>query len=256
MEFDERQYENNYLHSVIFRLDYSPILLLDEQLKPDFQEAIRQEFPKLDVEMQNVVELKVDFKNKKKSVEIIKTYKVWHFLNKEKSYKINICNNFFSIECFKYKHFEGFAEIAKHVFSTFYLYYKPLDCKRLGLRYINKIIIREGHSLEWSDYIAVPLVYSIENFIGGRSELSRAMSQFTLNRGDYNLIVNFGISNDEYPSRISRKEFILDYDCYTQDVEENSVEEKINKFHAEIQQLFEYSITEKLRNIMEIKHAK
>ncbi|MBF0556382.1 MAG: TIGR04255 family protein [Nitrospirae bacterium] len=254
MEIDKIQYVSNYLQRVLFKLDFSPILLLVEGLNPAFQETLRRgKFPKF--EEQNRVALQLDVQKEVKMDEMKKIYKVWNFENKEKSYKIIVCSNYFALECFKYHHFEEFFDILKSVFSSFYSFYKPLDCKRLGLRYINKIEISEGHPLEWSEFITAPFTYSIEHFIGDNLELSRAMSQFTLNRDNYNIIVNFGINNDEYPSRISRKEFILDYDCYTQDVEENSIEENIDKFHIEIQKLFENSVTDKLRNIMEVKNV-
>ena len=62
----------------------------------------------------------------------------------------------------------------------------------------------------------------------------------------------YGIPNSIFPSKISRKEFLLDFDCYTENIEEDSVLQHLKIFHNKIQQFFEYCIKEKLRNLMEI----
>jgi uncharacterized protein (TIGR04255 family) len=41
-------YEKNFLKQVILRLDFSPILILQKELNPDFQEKIRSKFPVLE----------------------------------------------------------------------------------------------------------------------------------------------------------------------------------------------------------------
>ena len=57
--------------------------------------------------------------------------------------------------------------------------------------------------------------------------------------------------NSEYPNVISKKEFLLDYDCVT--IGELSVNQIINttkKFHEIIYDLFEASIDEELKELM------
>jgi uncharacterized protein (TIGR04255 family) len=61
------------------------------------------------------------------------------------------------------------------------------------------------------------------------------------------------MSNDEFPNPITRKEFILDYDCFSHDVEYTEVINKLSDFHNNIQEMFENSIEDKLRKQMEAK---
>jgi uncharacterized protein (TIGR04255 family) len=243
------RYRNNFIKNAIFRLDFSPILSLTQDLNPAFQEALREEFPKLE-ELQGL-EYKAKFQKGEK-IDEQKEFKIWSFFNKEKTYKITISFQFIVIECFKYSHFDNFRQISDKAYSTFLSLYKPLDNKRLGLRYINKIELPEGHPLEWKQFVKDFLVYSIENYDGDKSQLSRAMSQFVLNKGEHILTFSYGISNDEFPTPISRKEFILDYDCSTKDVDESQVIEKLNLFNTDIVALFEKCITDELRAKMEV----
>ena len=62
---------------------------------------------------------------------------------------------------------------------------------------------------------------------------------------------NYGLYNSEFPNKISRKDFVLDYDCYTANIEKKDSYEYLNKFHEKINEEFEKSIEEGLRKEME-----
>ena len=249
-ELEEIKYKTNFLKAVIFRLDFSPILVVAHELNPSFQEALRADFPKLEEQTAKTFEIKIERGEKTDSSS--DEFKVWSFFDKDKTIKITIAYTYFAVEFFKYVHFEHFREITEKVFSIFLTSYKPVDWKRLGLRYTNQIAFNEGHPLEWSPFINSSLTYGIENFIdNNKSDLSRAMSQFIMNRDDHQLMFSFGVYNgDEFPSRISRKEFILDYDCSTTHFEEHEILSKLDSFHTDILRLFNNSITDDMRTIM------
>jgi len=57
--------------------------------------------------------------------------------------------------------------------------------------------------------------------------------------------------NPDFPAPIKKKIFILDYDAYYDGfVERTEVETRLTLFHDKIQDLFEWSIQPKLREIM------
>ena len=81
--------------------------------------------------------------------------------------------------------------------------------------------------------------------------LSRAFHNLSWNHGVYNLTLNFGIHNQDHPAIIRRNEFTIDLDAfYSGSLEFKEVEEKIELFHTKIQELFEYSIKNPLREKM------
>lgn len=238
------RYKTNFLKNVIFRIDFSPIVRLKKELSPDFQDVLRPNFPLF--EEQTAVEYFTTIKEDRKIDETRTSY-VWNFFTHEKTQKVTVSYQHLAVEFFKYHHFNEFNQIVEQVYTSFSHFYKPLDVKRLGLRYINNIVIDEGHPLEWAEFINPHLIHPLDNFIADKTHLSRFMSQTVLNRGDHTIIFSYGIYNSEFPARISRKEYILDYDCFTSDFDDNDVMSKLIEYNVEILELFEESITEALR---------
>lgn len=76
------------------------------------------------------------------------------------------------------------------------------------------------------------------------------MSQYVVNKGDCSVLFNFGIFNREFPAKISRREYILDYDCFSSDVDRNKIIEQLRRYNLFILELFEHSIKEQLRSEM------
>jgi len=241
-------YKKNFISAVIFRVDFSPILHLQEKISPDYQESIRDRFPKF--EQRDVVEHTVHMADIEKKEEKV-FYKEWSFYNMDKSIKVTAHYNWLAVEFFRYSTFPNFRETVAWVYEKFESFYKPLVCTRIGLRYINSITLPEGHPLEWSNFLAEPIACGIEKF-PEREDLARAMSQFLLKRDDHAVLVNFGMPNREFPAKISRKEFILDLDCSTSDCENREPLSSLNAFQIELEKIFELSITDQLRNIMEV----
>jgi len=54
--------------------------------------------------------------------------------------------------------------------------------------------------------------------------------------------------NPEYPAPIRRRIFVLDFDAFSQGLlEQNEIESRLGRFHSLIQQVFERSILDGLR---------
>lgn len=238
------RYQTNFLKNVIFRIDFSPIIRLQKELSPDFQDVLRTDFPA--VEDQKAIEYFTTITAESR-VDETRTSHIWSLFNHEKTQKVTISYQHLAVEIFKYTHFNEFSEIVEKVYAAFCNIYKPLDLKRLGLRYVNNIVIAEGHPLEWSELINPHLTHTIDNFIADKTQLSRTMSQSVLRRADHTIIFSYGIYNSEFPAKISRKEYILDYDCSTTDFDSNDVMNKLPEYNLEILELFEASITDALR---------
>jgi uncharacterized protein (TIGR04255 family) len=125
----------------------------------------------------------------------------------------------------------------------------------MGLRYVNEIIISEGHPFDWKDYIDPLLTSTVDSFFEDKTELSRWMNQAILNKSDHQLIFNYGTFNSLFPAKISQREFILDIDCSSQDVKETEIQSSVEAFHKDIQKLFEKSIQQNLKKLMGVKNG-
>ena len=95
-------------------------------------------------------------------------------------------------------------------------------------------------------------LYSTLNaFPSLRDSITRSMHQLHLRIDDYKIIFQFGAFNSEFPNTITQKEFILDYDCISEEEHEpNNVLVKFKQFNTQISGLFEQSINANLREIM------
>ena len=82
-------------------------------------------------------------------------------------------------------------------------------------------------------------------------ELSRVFEIVEFNYGDSQLRCQFGMPNPDYPAPIRRKLFVLDLDAYrTGLMDPDEVPDLLDDFHARIKEIFEQSITDGLRRLM------
>lgn len=246
------KYRSNFLSNVILKVEFSPILGLDKNNPPArFQSDIKVEFPILKTISGKQVEFKVD-KDEPATIsenEIVK----WHFFDKEKTKIIEIAPNWVTIEYFKYKDFGDFAECFKRVLGMFFDIYDVVRIlNRIGLRYINRIKIGQGNPFEWENLINTDIALVDRAFIDKKQDIKKSMHLLELKGDGYDLKCQFGMFNSEYPNTIAKKEFILDYDCYSnEELDKGEISSKAFAFHKVINSWFEKSIGDKLREIME-----
>lgn len=174
----------------------------------------------------------------------------WHFFGKEREKELVISPDTMFINYLKYDSFEILVEDFQGAFSKLFELQNDLQVRRVGLRYMNNIEIKDEDPFAWEPYLNQNLL-GVLNFYGEKQLISRAFHNLEFNFGDSNLRFQFGMHNPDYPSPIRKKQFILDYDAYYVGViDYGEVEGILRTFHRKIQDLFEMSITENLRVIM------
>lgn len=98
-----------------------------------------------------------------------------------------------------------------------------------------------------------PALSGIGKFLLDEPNLSRQAGQIIFNFDDFKVVMVYGLINPDFPSKLVKNEFVLDYDCISSSVECNKIYETLDQMHDEIIRLFEKSITDKLRKKMELK---
>ncbi len=249
--YDNIEYKENFLKAVIFRIGFNNILKISQTLPVAFQDKIRANFPITEEHSGTKIFTAIQGNKKQEQTEF---YKEWWFFNKDKTMKVTINPESYVFESFSYKNFEVINKNIKETYEIFSQEYSPIVFNRIGLRYVNELSVKDGNPLNWTEYIDENLTKTTDSFIKEKDKISRAMSQMHLNYDDKMLIFTYGLHNTEFPSKISRKEFALDLDCYTTEFPEeqniNIVEDYLCTFHNLIQKYFEMSIKDKLRNLM------
>ncbi len=247
MSLESICYKKNFIKAVIFRVDFSPLLILKETEPKEFQEEIRKYCPNL--EIQDAFKHTVNIKQKDASTQM-ESFKQYIFSDKEKSKSIILSYTYLIIEFRKYDKFDEFKLLVEEVYKNFKDKYSPLNITRIGLRYVNEINIDKGNPYEWGEYINDSLISTYKPFYENEY-YNRLLSQIYYSFDDYRLTFTYGTPNSIFPNKISRKEFLLDFDCYIEHVEEENVIQQLKSFHERIQDLFEKCIKQELRNLME-----
>lgn len=242
-------YSKNFLTQVIARIDYQPILILDKENPSNFQEQVREEYPRFE-KLRNValnITPKAD-----SSISFEKLPVVWKLSDKEKANIIDLSSKYFALQTSKYIRFSDFYHRLTNAWNHFVENYKPQIITRIGLRYINEIrLTGNGNPFDWENLINTNLYSSLNAFTDIKESISRSMNQLHFAQEDCKITFTFGIFNSEFPNTITQKEFILDYDCISEDeYDSQDVLGVIKQFNDKVWDLFERSIGDGLRDIM------
>jgi uncharacterized protein (TIGR04255 family) len=146
----------------------------------------------------------------------------------------------------EYTTFDEFHDVLKTGINAFEQVYGTNTVKQAELRYIFRVEL-SGDPLKWKDLIKRELISLLE-FPTKGSKISRAMNLIELAREGCNVRFQSGLWNRDYPQPVTKREFILDYACYsTNECEIKQVPELADKFHTEIKSLFNHSVLTALK---------
>jgi uncharacterized protein (TIGR04255 family) len=246
---ENKRYKRNFLSNVVFKLDFPTLSDYGPEKTGEFQKLVKRDFQIL--EEQKVIKVEHKFKETKeieaKTTEIPK----WVFFNKTKTRIISFEFDNIIVEFKEYTHFEDFLKIINLVTKSLFELFPSIVSTRLGVRYINRINLEEKDPFEWNNLLNKSLSDSM-NFISNKEDLSRHITLIELTKEDYRLRFQYGIANSLYPSSIIRKEFVLDYDCFTFESLEKQEEilDTVKEFNEVISNMFEKSIEDGLRKVM------
>ena len=236
------------LKKVIFRLDFLGEIKLSQQTVDHFKRDLSENFPKYGEQDKVFMEVLV---NDAQKTTKEKRFKSFSFKNDETNNSITLEPYAIILEVKEYITYEDFKEVVQKINRILEGENSSAKISRIGLRYINQIIINEGNPLEWTGLIKDSLISSL-NFVQEKNQLSRLMGIIELNRSDYLIRFQYGWFNSEYPNPIAKKEFLLDYDCYSEnETDISAIIGQIDMFHSAIKDLFNKSILDGLNDIMD-----
>jgi len=242
------KYKKNFLTKVVFRLDFSENVAIGtlsnffDEVKDTF--AIKEEKEGVT----GFVQLNFNSGEIKNETEKMVS---WQFANTDRTKRMEINSRYLFLEYDKY---DGKAELfndIKNVVQKFISKHKIKTFNRIGLRFVNEIKLQEDQQLNWTKYLNDDLIANL-SFVGKQGKkIARAMGLFVFKeeKGDMNF--NFGVWNGEYPNEVNRKEFILDYDCFSKlGITDEEVLDRAEAFHLYIENLFEASIKDGFRDLL------
>ena len=181
---------------------------------------------------------------------------LWEYKNEETEKKyITLMTNalIFEYKQSQYEHFHSFFDDFEYMFKKFQDSFVIKEFTRLGLRYINEIEISGINPLNWDNYLSLDLAQAIKAGVTSNSRVARSMHQLHLIQDDIIVIFNYGLYNKKnYPNPVLIPAVVLDIDCYIPNkVPDEDILTSIQKLNLHAEKLFESSIGENLRKIME-----
>lgn len=239
-------YNKNFIEQVIFHINYEQISLqnffsftetLPKTLEYEWRREERHE---------DNFQIGTDW-SMKRSTQLSFVYSA--ILDKV---SIEIANDYFSIiyngrEYTNKSIFDNALEVLRHFIERFNIQ----TYSRVSLRYINNIIQKQiEDSLE--TMINKSLLSGSE-FSKQLGDLSRSMGQSLINKPDCDIMIKYGYWNRDFPAKIIDRDFILDIECISQlplDASQNKIKDLFLKYNKEIDDIFEQSITEKMRKYL------
>lgn len=243
-------YKKNFLTDVLFKINFSILLSLNNETPEEFQKKIIEDFPVL--EPIQGVDIKIDLRLQSSTSTPIPI--TWTFSNTDKSFLIELTSSSLAVINKKYKNIETFNAVVSKILNAFFSVYSQVLITRVGLRYINQIKLDEKDFFEWKNYLNGSLISHL-SFIEKPEVIRRSFNRFDLKiDDDTNLLFQYGIHNETFPEKITKKEFALDFDCYSQiQVEKEQVMAKLDEFHKIIKDFFEKSIEDGFRKKLDDK---
>ena len=248
------KYKKPFLKSVIFRIDLAQPLSQSKKLVSDFHKIIEGNFPiKEDISgitFEATMEVE---KGKSPSVKQIQhqiTSNRFRDADRKTILMFEPQPPNLNLSFNPYENSDELKIIVDLIATAINKVYGNVLIKRTGLRYINNINLNAGDAFDWTSFIDGHLI-SMLDFPSDKGTMSRAIGRIELNKDTHKVQFYYGIANPEYPNPIARKEFILDYDCYsTEEINITQVPNAVLVLHEEIKALFERSILDGLRERM------
>ena len=256
-KFDSVKYGNSFLNQVIVRLDFLQFAVSENVFCNDVEKNILRYFPRKGIDQLirfNAINVVFDpnnptFQNTRGEFQdgIQREY---YSINQKN--KTILSNKFLIIEINEYSDFEELQQWLQSIAIPFFKKNR-VTVVRTGIRYINiispnRIRIRKNM---FSPEIAATL--GVNEFAGDDSiQLTRSMHVTEYQLGELHLNFRYGLFNPQYPNQLNDNSFALDYDCFTEEPIEtvDGILQCVEKGHDTIQMLFETSISDAFRRVM------
>ena len=250
-ELSKINYENSFLTEVIARVDYlTPVVQLARKLPSRVGNKVAERFPIAEPQIAISQQLQISPEDVQLTQEPTGA-KEWKFFGVDRSKFLSIRTDALIVKYTTYTNYETLRDEFLSAVNEFFEVFEGVQGRRLGLRYINNIRVDEGAGVfDWSDYIHENLLCAF-NFPQSQEAISRVFNSIESNHGEFNSTFRYGMHNPDHPARIRKKIFVLDIDAYSQAPQSAAdIARNLDIFHSEIQRVFEKSITDALRSLM------
>ena len=249
--YSEIKYKRNFLSQVLMRIDFLQFLPTEAVFCAEVEKLILKDFPfrGKDQKIQmGSIDLVIGNSPSASSTTMSGLQR--EYINGKN--KILLANKYIIFEINEYSNFENHYGIICDILTEIFRK-NQITTERIGIRYIN---ILDSGKVKIRKNMFVPdvseMLSSLSRKTSDNLSLRRALclNEYRVS----NMVLNFryGLYNPDYPNEMKQNSMTLDYDCFITEPAETAkeVDEYIKKGHDAIQELFELSITENFRKVL------
>lgn len=248
-------YKKNQLGEVICQLRFPEILTIEANVPVDFQEAIRDEFPRYSVRKEAPLpkltgapgNLQLEKQPQNNNYQFVSADGVW---------RVNLTSRFISLACSRYTCWENFAAKLDKPLAAFIKIYRPAFFERVGLRYLN-FFSRSALGLQGMpyrelirpQYLGLLADEDVQESAAARSTVDAEMAI----RGGCRAKIHAGPGFVKRAGQNDKEaKFVLDLDLYMAgNVAVNLSAGALQTLHAQADSIFRGAITDTLHDAME-----
>ena len=249
------QYGRNQLADVICQLRFPQILSINSNLPVEFQEAIREHYPKFSTSLETPAP-KISGTPGNLQVENQPSTKNYQFTSLDGKWRVNLTSTFVSLACSQYTGWEEFARMLDIPLAAFIKIYKPACFERIGLRYLN-FISRQALDIQdvpFSQLFTTPYLGLLSD-----SEVNEASAHRNGVDADISLPGGCRVKLHAGPGLVTQNgqqqkeiRFVFDQDLYmTGNVPVNYSAGALETLHSHAFPIFRGAITDTLHKAME-----
>ena len=247
-------YEKAQLIEVICQLRFPPILAIDAREPADFQDTVRERFPRYHCQTEQP-----EIPGKER--QSVRNYS---FISEDGAYKLSLTKNFIALSTMRYSGWENFAHTLDEPLGQFIRIYRPAFFERVGLRYVNGFSrkLLELEDRRWNDLLQPQYLSVLDD--DGVDEGSVSKCSVDIERkldGQTFVKLHAGpgmvqrtLRTPEGFRQVKEKEarFIFDQDLYAAgNIQLSAVSDTLDQLHEHADRIFSEAITDVLHNAMD-----
>lgn len=257
-EYSSICYKNNFLNQVLVRIDFLQFVPTDMTFYESIEKEILKTFPhrgKDQIIRFNSINVVFDPTNNglpNANGEIYEGIQR-EYSTIDGTNKLILTNKFMVFEINNYSKFEVHKQWFQSILFAFFQKNR-ISVNRAGIRYIN--IFEQSRLKLQKNFFTTEIAASLYSKIASDEEapkIIRSMHMTEYRIDEMTMNFRYGMFNPEYPNLLKKNDFVLDFDAFSNEVIDSAdgIIHVIGKGHREIQSLFEKSITDSLREVMQ-----
>lgn len=222
------RYDRNFIDSAVCELRIPTLLELNSTPPSALQKALRSKYPRYDIE--ESVDANGNIKRR------------YLFSSSNKAWVASLRDSALALETNEYTQFSDFysrlqelLDICRDTLDTTFF-------TRVGLRYINQILIDDGDISGWINPILITTI--LEDSLGDKFECLSTIAG-PIENGTY--IFRYGTKSVVQGDTATIKNFMLDFDYAKYEVDYNDALELISKFNETNFSFFSWAIDTKAK---------